>query len=205
MPDDTSAPRELPLVAADGTIDWCCPVRFAAPSVFAAILDGRDGGHWRIAPDDDDARVAQFYFPDSNVLITRFMTTDGIVELQDLMPVSEHQRIVRRISCVRGRMRLHSELAPRFDYGRTPHRTRRNRDGVVLATDAQKLTLFSGVDLFTDHGDVHADVAVREGEAVTFVLHVGTVHDPHCHEAGAATGFYLVTIGEGRLSLRVDA
>ena len=186
--------RSAALVATDGTIDWFCPVRFDAPSVFAGVLDPERGGHWRIAPVGEEPRVTQFYFPDSAVLVTRFMTTDGVVELQDFMPVSEHQRLVRRVTCVRGRMRLHSELATRFDYGRAEHRTRRNGDGVVLATDELKLTLFAGVELTTDHGDVHADISVGEGETVTFALHVGEVQTPGCHQAPAARELFEDTV-----------
>ena len=128
------------------------------------------------------------------MLVTRFMTEQGVVELQDFMPVSEHQRLVRRVTCVRGRMRLHSELVARFDYGRAEHRTRRNHDGVVLATDELKLTLFAGAELTTDRGAVHADVAVTEGDTVTFVLHVGSVHVPECHHEQAARVMFDETV-----------
>ena len=196
--------RTAALVADDGTIDWFCPGRFDAPSVFASILDEQRGGSWRIAPETGEPRTAQFYFPDTNVLITRFMTADGVVELQDLMPVSEHQRIVRRITCVRGRMRLRSRLEARFDYGRASHRTRRNRDGVVLATDDLKLTLFAGVPLETEHGDVSAGLDVAEGETVTFVLHVGDVADAGCHLDEAARVLFDETVAFWRGWLRAS-
>ncbi len=187
--------RTVALVTEAGTIDWFCPERFDGPSVFAAILDGERGGHWTIAPEAARSRTTQFYFPDSGVLVTRFMTREGVVELQDFMPVSEHQRIVRRVSCVRGRMRLRSELRPRFDYARAEHRTRRNHDGVVLATDELKLTLFAGTELHTEHGDVLARADVTEGDTVTFVLHVGDVGVPGCHASDAARTLFDETVG----------
>ena len=186
--------RTTALVSDTGTIDWFCPARFDAPSVFAAILDAERGGYWQIAPEAEDPRRTQFYFPDSNVLVTRFMTTDGVVELQDFMPVSEHQRIVRRVSCVRGRMVLRSVLRARFDYARSEHRTRRNHDGVVLATDECKLTLFAGTPLHAEHGDVLAEIDVREGETVAFVLHVGDVGVPGCHEPAPARALFDETV-----------
>ena len=71
--------RTAALVATDGTIDWYCPTEFDSPSVFAAILDAERGGHFRIAPATDGAKSKQFYWPDSNVLVTRFLCAEGVV------------------------------------------------------------------------------------------------------------------------------
>jgi GH15 family glucan-1,4-alpha-glucosidase len=65
------------LVGTDGTIDWYCCPRFDAPSVFAAILDRERGGHYRIAPMGGGWTAKQLYLPDTNVLITRFLTPTG--------------------------------------------------------------------------------------------------------------------------------
>ena len=78
--------RTVALVATDGTIDWYCPLTFDSPSVFAAILDNGQGGHYRIAP-IHDCVSKQLYLPDTNVLVTRFLSPDGVGELQDFMPV----------------------------------------------------------------------------------------------------------------------
>ena len=62
------------LVGTDGTIDWYCCPHFDSPSVFGAILDRRRGGYYRIAPATAGWTPKQLYFPDTNVLITRFLT-----------------------------------------------------------------------------------------------------------------------------------
>ena len=62
------------LVTTDGTVDWFCCPRFDSPSVFASLLDHERGGHFRIAPEGDDYVARQLYFPDTAILITRFMT-----------------------------------------------------------------------------------------------------------------------------------
>ena len=61
------------LVGTDGSIDWLCVPDFDSPSVFAAILDDGKGGRFKIAPVGDDVTCKQFYWPDTNVLITRFL------------------------------------------------------------------------------------------------------------------------------------
>src|SRR5579885_2766320 len=95
------------LVGVDGTIDWLPFPHFDSPSVFASILDAKKGGFFRIAPVDDDVRCKQLYHPDTNVLITRFLSPDGVGELTDFMPLGraeEHaaRSIVRRVCVVRG-------------------------------------------------------------------------------------------------------
>ena len=74
------------LVASDGSIDWYCLPFFDSPSVFGAVLDDKKGGHFKIAP-EESLRRQQFYYPETNVLITRFLHTDGVGELNDFMPM----------------------------------------------------------------------------------------------------------------------
>jgi GH15 family glucan-1,4-alpha-glucosidase len=100
------------LVTTDGTVDWWCCPRFDSPSVFASLLDHDNGGRFRIGPEGDDYVARQLYFPDTAILITRFMTPDGVGEVIDFMPVhdphraSDRHRLVRVVRCVRGRCAL---------------------------------------------------------------------------------------------------
>src|ERR1041385_5147935 len=81
--------RTAALVGLNGSIDWLCLPRFDSPSVFGAILDDAKGGRCRIAPVVAATRHKQFYWPDTNVLVTRFLHADGIAELIDFMPVPQ--------------------------------------------------------------------------------------------------------------------
>ena len=129
------------LVTTDGTIDWLCWPRFDAPSVFGSLLDHDGGGHFRIAAEGDSV-VRQLYFPDTAILITRFMTADGVGEVIDFMLVddphraSDRHRLVRVVRCVRGQLRFELECAPRFDYGRQPHELELTDEGAVFRTPA---------------------------------------------------------------------
>jgi GH15 family glucan-1,4-alpha-glucosidase len=124
------------LVSTDGTVDWFCCPRFDSPSVFASLLDADKGGYFRIAP-DSECVSRQLYFPDTAVLITRFMTPDGVGELYDFMPVAGRRvtgrhRLVRQVRVVRGTMRFVLDLQPRFDYGRARHTVRVTDDGAAF-------------------------------------------------------------------------
>src|SRR3954452_10337968 len=135
------------LVGTDGTIDWYCCPRFDSPSVFAAILDAEDGGLFRIAPDCEGWSSKQLYLPDTNVLITRFLTPDGVGEVQDFMPpartgeMAHRHRIVRRVLAVRGQMRFVVEIAPRFDYARADHELALTSYGAHFRSSDLELTL----------------------------------------------------------------
>ena len=117
------------LVTTDGSIDWFCCPRFDSPSVFGALLDEERGGHFRVRPAHGTYTSKQLYLPDTAVLITRFLTEDGVGEVVDFMPVpataaaTDNHRIVRMLRCVRGEMSFEIDIAPRFDYGRSPHKT----------------------------------------------------------------------------------
>ena len=164
------------LVGTDGTIDWYCCPRFDSPSVFGSILDARRGGRYRISPEIGSCTTRQLYFPDTNVLITRFLTTDGVGEVEDFMPVGEvrggehRHRLVRRVVCVRGAMRFAVEVAPRFDYGRARHEVDRHAHGVLFRAPDCTLALETSTPLELRDGDVHATFELQAGESATFVL-----------------------------------
>jgi len=176
--------RTAALVGINGRIDWFCCPRFDSPSVFGALLDSGKGGSWDVAMVDGLVSTKQFYLPDSNVLVTRFMSEDGVAEVQDLMPVRkpkdpEHRtRIVRRIECVRGRVRMSMRLDPRFDYGRAEHAAESvDATHVTLRSADLTLHLASDVDLDVTDGVVSSQVQLGVGEAATFTLGVDEIPD----------------------------
>src|SRR5512135_3202178 len=70
------------LVGKNGSIDWCCLPRFDSPSVFGALLDINKGGFFRISPlSEERINYKQLYLPETNILITRFLTVDGVAEV----------------------------------------------------------------------------------------------------------------------------
>jgi GH15 family glucan-1,4-alpha-glucosidase len=167
--------RTVALVGTDGTIDWyCCPC-FDAPSVFASILDADRGGSFELAA-DAPARSKQFYFPDTNVLITRFFTEDGVGEVQDFMPITGdpreagRHRLVRRVLCVRGSISFRARVAPRFDYGRQPHTVRLAERATLFESEALSLALTATVPIEHDGLDATAEFKLLEGESAVFAL-----------------------------------
>jgi GH15 family glucan-1,4-alpha-glucosidase len=164
------------LVGTDGTIDWYCPGRFDAPSVFASILDAEKGGFFRIVPIRCKWTSKQLYVPDTNVLLTRFLSEDGVSEVIDFMPVDvrrqgvHRQRLVRRVLCVKGAMQFTVEVEPRFDYGRAAANIAVKDGGAVLASPDLTLSLSAPVALERTAEGLHADFSLDASQSATFVL-----------------------------------
>ncbi|MGI8459406.1 MAG: glycoside hydrolase family 15 protein [Propionibacteriaceae bacterium] len=178
--------RTAALVGIDGTVDWFCCPRFDSPSVFARLLD-ENGGGWEIAPVDGHVRSHQFYLPDSNILITRFLTEAGVVEVHDFMSLvkahdrDHRQRLVRRVTGVRGNLKLAVRVAPRPDYGREQPTCEDAEGGVVISSDSIRLGLSATVDLSAADGVVTAEFELSGGDCALFVLEVlddGAALDP---------------------------
>jgi GH15 family glucan-1,4-alpha-glucosidase len=172
------------LVTTDGSIDWFCFPRFDSPSVFGALLDRRLGGRFQIRPAADAFDTTQMYLPDTAILVTRYLTVDGVGEVIDFMPVSgtvatDRHRLVRMVRCVRGRMTFEADLAPRFDYSRQPHKVRLTEDGAVFTSDHASMTLHAVREpddaplsqaQTSDAGDVHVTLTLENGQMRGLVL-----------------------------------
>jgi GH15 family glucan-1,4-alpha-glucosidase len=225
MPDDWPAIadhgligdlRTCALVATDGTIDWFCSPRFDSPSVFGAILDSERGGSWTLTPACDVSRTQQFYFPDTAILITRFLTEDGVAEVHDFMPVlgagdpGHRQRIVRRISGVRGKIRLRTSIDARPDYARERCRAEERDDGVLITGDGMRLGLIGSTDLTIEEDEdntrVTAEVELTKGDTALFVLAILEGDDePSCIGSDmseslfdATTSYWRSWLGQSR-------
>jgi GH15 family glucan-1,4-alpha-glucosidase len=157
------------LVSSDGSIDWCCLPRFDSPSVFAAILDDKKGGFFRIAPAKED-RCKQMYLPDTNVLVTRFLSEDGVGEVIDFMPwqtgPSSTQAIIRIARCIRGSVDFQMECLPAFNYARDSHEVDADGCRLTFRNPAQSLTLSSTMALT----GVRCNFTLKQNEKHSFVL-----------------------------------
>jgi GH15 family glucan-1,4-alpha-glucosidase len=177
------------LVDVDGSIDWYCCPRFDSPSVFASLLDRTRGGAFRIAPTDADHVVKQLYFPDSAVLITRFMAEDGVAELIDFMPIAQpnvatdRHRLVRIVRGVRGEVPITLTCAPRFDYARQSHTVDVTPHGAVFTSPDVQLTLHGAEGAERDGDDVRLTRVVKANEVVGVILEADADTPPRPLEA----------------------
>ncbi len=170
--------RTVALVGKNGSIDWFCFPDFDSPSLFAAILDDRKGGRFRIWAQGPDIDCKQLYWPDTNVLVTRFLSPDGVAELIDYMPIGVRRRteagfhgLIRRVRTVRGEMKFRMECTPAFNYARGSHITTIEKGGAKFFSPDLNVALAACVPLHENGSGVSAEFTLSEGQATSFEFH----------------------------------
>jgi GH15 family glucan-1,4-alpha-glucosidase len=164
------------LVGMNGSIDFMCFPHFDSPSIFAALLDDQKGGRFQLTPILAGERRKQIYFPDTNILLTRFLATDGVAEVSDFMPIKEKSRahhLVRRVKTVRGELSFRMICAPAFNYGRAGHTVEAQRGEVLFTSEAADrlvLRLRTSVPVKIENGAAIAEFKLAAGETASFVL-----------------------------------
>jgi GH15 family glucan-1,4-alpha-glucosidase len=166
--------RSAALVSSAGSVDWLCWPRFDSPSIFGALLDGRRGGRFTIAPREPFTTTRR-YVGETAVLETTFRTASGVVRLTDLMPVAsqaarqrdlwpEHE-LLRWVECLSGTVDLDVVFDPRPNYGRViPRLTDQRAFGIVCEHQGQVLAL---------RGDIPITTGPEPGARGSARLHAG--------------------------------
>jgi GH15 family glucan-1,4-alpha-glucosidase len=185
--------HSLALVGLDGSIDWLCFPRFDSPSVFARSLDD-GGGQFRIAPVAEVRDVRRTYLPATNVLATTFVTSDGVLELTDCMPVrpfdrerpaavDHHASVLRRARCVSGRVTAEVSLRPRFEYGTVlPRFTPTSRTTAAIVGGPDALWVRASRELGGDRGQVNARWDLAAGDEAWIEVEWTAAADPSPHD-----------------------
>ncbi len=183
--------RSTALIGLNASIDWFCHPRHDSPSIFAALLDSQKGGHFKIESTVSQDNHKQFYYPETNILITRFLCDCGVGEVVDFMPLGNstvRNWIVRQVRTVRKEISFRAECYPAFDYGRAAHKTTKTDTGVKFSCDedpckgdsdpvenpaeaqCQRFELVTEVPLTINDRGAFAEFKLKEGETATFIF-----------------------------------
>lgn len=184
------------LIARDGALDWLCLPHFDSPSLFGALLDADGGGTFRIAPSGPFASE-QFYEAFTNVLVTRFVTASGGVELVDFMPPYTepqarrgryHPELYRGLRGLWGEVPCAVACDPRPDYGRARPEVEITAAGAVIRGGGTSVALAADIPLRRTTGGIFGECSVSHGTERWLVLrqcsHTG------CDAALLAPGAY---------------
>lgn len=176
------------LVSRDGSIDWWCPRRFDAPTVFGRLLDP-DAGHWSIRP-TQRFTVSRRYRDGTMVLETDFATDTGTLRLTDALVLGAGERghdlgrssphvLVRHLHVLEGEVELAVEIAARPEYGLVEPQVRHTPAGIELVGGSDRL-LLTGFDtrLDTRTGTLTAAMTLRADESRVLALHHAPIENP---------------------------
>ncbi len=168
--------RSIALVGMHGSIDFFCFPRFDSPSVFAALLDPEKGGFFCIRPELDGENSKQLYVPETNVLVTRFLSDSGIAEITDFMPILADDvpnQLIRSVCVIQGKITFQLECRPGFDYARRKHTVERREDAVVFrpeGTGILPMVLQASIPLEVKGDGAVATFSMQEGEQLYFLF-----------------------------------
>jgi len=181
------------LVNRNGSIDWCCLPNVDSPSVFAALLDPDEGGHFVVRP-AGEWETEQSYVDSTNVLETTFRTGSGVLRVTDFMPVSDgdstdepHVRaLYRKVRVLEGTVDVAVEFVPRFDYGRAETTVEAVSAGAFVTSAERQATLNSPVALAidADAGRAGAEYALAADDDDHWYVLQYSMHTPTTPEGG---------------------
>jgi GH15 family glucan-1,4-alpha-glucosidase len=170
--------QTVALVSRHGCIDWSCFPRFDSGAIFASLLGTEENGHWTLQPAGEFRSRGRRYRGDTLVLETEFETDTGSARLIDFMPPrGEAPDIVRIVEGVAGTVDMRMELVLRFDYGSVVPWVRSLDGGLLAVAGPDAVTLRTPAALEGRNLRTFAELPVRAGERVPFVL---TWFPSHC-------------------------
>jgi GH15 family glucan-1,4-alpha-glucosidase len=174
--------RSAALISVSGDIDFFCYPEFDSPTVFCSLLDENKGGGFSLRPSSDTFHLKQCYVPETNVLLTRFISEHGLAEVSDFMPVAEESSchcIMRHLTVLQGAIEFSLRCSPKFNYARSPHRAERSNGDVLFTpqTNALPAMLLQGSVELEIHDDSGcAFFTLSAGESASFIF--GAVREP---------------------------
>jgi GH15 family glucan-1,4-alpha-glucosidase len=171
----------IALIGLDGSIDWLCLPHIDSQSIFAALLDDKKGGCFSVSPLDDWDSVSE-YVPDTNILVTKFRTRSGILQLTDFMPIpfggeeeleEQDHELYRLLEVPKGEVEVRVVFAPRFDYARSKTSLEENDGAIIARGNGRAMVLSSTLDLASNQETSVTKWRVAEGSRVWLHLKYG--------------------------------
>jgi GH15 family glucan-1,4-alpha-glucosidase len=167
------------LISNRGSIDWCCFPRFDSGACFAALLGEPDHGRWLLAPAGEMQKATRRYRHDTLILESVYETGNGSVRAIEFMPPrGTAPDIVRIVEGLDGEVRMRSELAIRFDYGKIVPWVRRMDHVRVAIAGPDALCLRTPVEVHGEELTTVSEFVLRAGERIPFVLTWFPSHEP---------------------------
>ena len=176
--------RTAVIIAADGTVCWCCLPNYDAEPIFGALLDVEKGGFYRLGP---KIRLfgEQQYECDTAILRTQWQGHGYLLELSDAMlwpestrPIEREKRrvMVRRLRAVTGTCNCTLSMELRPDFG-APVVAEAVGGRFIFDTPRGRISFWTSVPLIVTADGVGAEFKLSEGQDVWAILDFGNIHE----------------------------
>lgn len=169
--------KTVALVSLHGSIDFMCAPRFDSPSIFASMLDDKQGGFCAVEPELGDFTSKQLYLPGTAILLTRYFSDAGIAELTDFMPIVQDEKsftsaIVRQVKTIRGSIKFKFSCVPRFGYSKSDYEVEQNSNQIIFNCKKEKISirLTADIPLTVRKQNGYAEFTLKESETANIVL-----------------------------------
>jgi len=142
--------RSAALISDTGSLDWCCLPQFDSSSVFAKLLDDKNGGSFEIIT-AYNYEITQKYHKNTAILITRYSDGENIFEVHDFMPryyklsgkYHAPPEVARYIKHISGTPKFRAHYNPKLVYAQGGTTNYVKPNFIVSLTDRKKFdTLF---------------------------------------------------------------
>lgn len=149
--------KSAALVSKTGSIDWCCLPQFNSASIFARLLDDKNGGSFGVEV-SEDYTIIQEYLWKTNILSTVFDNGDNSFQLIDFMPRYYNEDksyyappdLIRFIRIIKGNPVIRIKYDPKLDFAREQTFNENKGEYIKSYTQVGKydsLYMYSNLDL----------------------------------------------------------
>lgn len=166
------------LIHKSGSIDFFCFPNFDSPTLFSRLLDHKKGGYFQTQPKLNNGEIHQSYIKNTNVLLSRFITKENLVDIIDFMPfegkASGNNEIIRIVKGIEGSTEVDLEIYPTLNY---------NREGVKFEEispnrlkiwcdneDIVPMEIQSSIPFLKNGNQNCSSFTIGKGEAVIFII-----------------------------------
>lgn len=164
------------LVSEGGSIDFFPYSRIDSPTVLGALLDAKKGGNWNITPQFEEVEYKQLYLPNSAILLTRFLSDEGLGEVTDFMPVKQNEEncvLSRTVRTIKGEVTYRMTCNLRPDYGKSAPNIHQEGNSFCFLNENNEafLKLAGNAEIQIEDDTLIATFTLKENETASFILY----------------------------------
>ncbi len=175
------------LISKGASIDWLCFPYFDSPSIFAKILDTKNGGTFSLV--NKEYKIKSRYLRNTAIVEHKVKQDKNSFKLFDFMlplPVKRCSNffLIRKVKGITGKNEIKLKFSPHPDYGKHKSKINLKKSRLILKIGKDKLILHLPAQTkIKEHDDGYTiKTKVKKGEEKEFVLEYSKNNAKSKHE-----------------------